>query len=32
MSEEIEIDEAGSIVRIVDNTGNRITLKNFSAA
>ncbi len=30
--EEIEIDEAGKIVRLEDNTGNRITLKNFSAA
>ena len=29
--EEIEIDEAGRIVRIVDNTGNRIVLKNFTA-
>ncbi len=28
-AEEIEIDEAGRIVRIVDNTGNRIALKSF---
>jgi len=28
--EEIEIDEAGRIVRIVDNTGNRIALKSFT--
>ena len=30
--EEIEIDEAGKIVRLADNTGNRIALRNFSAA
>ncbi len=30
-AEEIEIDEAGRIVRIVDNTGNRIALKSFTA-
>lgn len=30
-AEEIEIDEAGRIVRIVDNTGNRIALKTFTA-
>lgn len=30
-AEEIEIDEAGRIVRIVDNTGNRIALKSFAA-
>jgi hypothetical protein len=30
--EEIEIDELGKIVRIADNTGNRITLKSFAAA
>jgi hypothetical protein len=29
--EEIEIDEAGRIVRIADNTGNRIVLKSFTA-
>jgi hypothetical protein len=29
--EEIEIDEAGRIIRIVDNTGNRIALKSFTA-
>jgi len=28
--EEIEIDEAGRIVRIVDNTGNRIALKSYA--
>ena len=28
--EEIEIDEAGRIVAVVDNTGNRIALKNFT--
>ena len=28
--EEIEIDEAGRIVRIVDNTGTRIVLKSFA--
>ncbi len=30
-AEEIEIDEVGRIVRIVDNTGNRIVLKSFTA-
>jgi hypothetical protein len=30
-AEEIEIDEAGRIIRVVDNTGNRIALKSFSA-
>ncbi len=28
--EEIEIDEAGRIVRIVNNTGNRIALKSYA--
>ncbi len=31
-AEEIELDEAGKIVSIVDNTGHRITLKGFTAA
>lgn len=30
-AEEIEIDEAGRIVRVIDNTGNRIVLKSFAA-
>jgi hypothetical protein len=30
--EEIEIDEAGRIVRVVDNIGNRIALKVFTPA
>jgi hypothetical protein len=30
-AEEIEIDESGRIIRVVDNTGNRITLKTFTA-
>ena len=30
-AEEIEIDAAGRIVRIVDNTGNRIALTSFTA-
>jgi hypothetical protein len=30
-SEEIEVDDAGRIVRIVDNAGQRITLKSHSA-
>jgi hypothetical protein len=30
-AEEIEIDESGRIIRVVDNTGNRITLKSFTA-
>ena len=30
-AEEIEIDEAGRIVRLTDNIGNRIELKNFAA-
>ncbi len=29
--EEIEIDETGKIVGIVDNTGNRVALQNFIA-
>jgi hypothetical protein len=29
--EEIEIDDAGRIIRLSDNTGNRIVLKNFVA-
>jgi hypothetical protein len=29
-AEEIAIDEAGRIVRVVDNTGNRIALKSFT--
>src|SRR5580704_12105450 len=29
--EEIEIDEAGRIIRLTDNIGNRIELKNFAA-
>jgi len=28
--EEIEIDDAGRIIRIVDNTGHRIELKNYT--
>jgi hypothetical protein len=31
-AEEIEIDEAGRILRVVDNIGNRITLKSFAPA
>jgi hypothetical protein len=30
-AEEIVIDEAGRIVMVVDNTGNRIALKSFTA-
>jgi len=30
-AEQIEIDDAGRIVRLVDNTGIRITLKDFAA-
>ena len=30
-AEEIEIDEAGRIIRIVDNTGHRIALKSYAA-
>jgi hypothetical protein len=29
--EEIEIDETGKIIGVIDNTGNRIALKNFVA-
>ncbi len=31
-AEEIEIDEAGRIIRVVDNTGNRVALKVFTPA
>jgi hypothetical protein len=31
-AEEIEIDETGRIIRIADNTGHRIDLKNYSIA
>ena len=30
-AEEIEIDVADRIIRIVDNTGNRIVLKSYPA-
>ena len=30
-AEEIEIDDAGRIIRIADNTGHRIALKSFAA-
>ena len=30
-AEEIEIDDAGRIIRMADNTGHRIELKNFEA-
>ncbi len=31
-AEEIEIDEAGRIIRVVDNTGHRVALKVFTPA
>lgn len=31
-AEEIEIDEAGRIIQVVDNTGNRVALKVFTPA